>query len=111
MLFRSLAILLGLENRQIGYAAAFMQAPIEEEACAEMPKRFAVPGRAWKLKRCIYGLKQAPRNFFIHTGHSLWRWRGAPAKLPSFSLHALLAGSRRYAPASVWRACGLFALR
>ena len=40
-----MAVLLGLENRQIDHTAAFMQAPVEEEAHVGMPRLFSKPGR------------------------------------------------------------------
>ena len=63
--------MLGLENRQIDHAAAFMQAPIDHDVFVEMPKMYASPGKVWKLKRCIYGLKDSPRNYFLHTKQQL----------------------------------------
>ena len=66
-----LMIVLGLENRQIDYTAAFMQAPIEHDVFIEMPKLYSSPGKVWKLKRSIYGLKDSPRNYFLHTKKQL----------------------------------------
>ena len=66
-----MTILLHLENKQIDYTAAFLQAPIDHDVYVEMPKLFAVKGKVWKLKRAIYGLKDAPRAYFIHTKNKL----------------------------------------
>jgi len=55
-----MTILLGLENKQIDWTSAFLQAPIDTEVYMEMPKLFAKPGKVWKLKRAIYGLKNSP---------------------------------------------------
>jgi len=62
-----MTILLNLENKQIDYTAAFMQAPIDHDVYVEMPKLFQVKGKVWKLKRALYGLKDAPRAYFLHT--------------------------------------------
>jgi hypothetical protein len=62
-----MTILLNLENKQIDYTAAFMQAPIDHDVYVEMPKLFQVNGKVWKLKRALYGLKDAPRAYFMHT--------------------------------------------
>jgi hypothetical protein len=61
-----MTILLGLENKQIDYTAAFVQAPIDTDVYVEMPRLFATAGKVWKLKKSIYGLKQSPRNYFLH---------------------------------------------
>ena len=61
-----MTILLGLENQQIDYTAAFVQAPIDTDVYVEMPRLFSTPGSVWKLKKSIYGLKQSPRNYFLH---------------------------------------------
>ena len=61
-----MTILLGLENKQIDYTAAFVQAPIDTDVYVEMPKLFTKSGKVWKLKKSIYGLKQSPRNYFLH---------------------------------------------
>ena len=66
-----MTILLNLENKQIDYTAAFMQAPIDHDVYVEMPKLFQVKGKVWKLKRALYGLKDAPRSFFMHTKRKL----------------------------------------
>jgi hypothetical protein len=55
-----MTILLNLENKQIDYTAAFLQAPIDHDVYVEMPKLFQVKGKVWKLQRAIYGLKYAP---------------------------------------------------
>jgi hypothetical protein len=62
-----MTILLNLENKQIDYTAAFMQAPIDHDVYVEMPKLFQVNNKVWKLKRALYGLKDAPRAYFMHT--------------------------------------------
>jgi hypothetical protein len=62
-----MTILLNLENKQIDYTAAFMQAPIDHDVYVEMPKLFQVNGKVWKLKRALYGLKDAPQAYFLHT--------------------------------------------
>jgi hypothetical protein len=62
-----MTILLNLDNKQIDYTAAFMQAPIDHDVYVEMPKLFQVHGKVWKLKRALYGLKDAPRAYFLHT--------------------------------------------
>ena len=61
-----MTILLGLENKQIDYTAAFVQAPIDTDVYIEMPRLFATTGKVWKLRKSIYGLKQSPRNYFLH---------------------------------------------
>ena len=61
-----MTILLGLENQQIDYTAAFVQAPIDTDVYVEMPRLFSTPGKVWKLKKSIYGLKQSPRNYFLY---------------------------------------------
>jgi hypothetical protein len=66
-----MTILLHLENKQIDYTAAFLQAPIDHDVYVEMPKLFAVDGKVWKLQRAIYGLKDAPRAYFVHTKNKL----------------------------------------
>ena len=62
-------ILLQLENKQIDYTAAFLQAPLDQDVYVDMPKMFA--GKVWLLKRALYGLKDAPRAYFIHTKNKL----------------------------------------
>jgi hypothetical protein len=62
-----MTILLNLENKQIDYTAAFMQAPIDHDIYVEMPKLFQVNGKVWKLKHALYGLKDAPWAYFMHT--------------------------------------------
>ena len=59
-------IILGLENKQIDYTAAFVQAPIDTDVYVEMPRLFSTKGKVWKLRKSIYGLKQSPRNYFLH---------------------------------------------
>jgi hypothetical protein len=66
-----MTILLNLENKQIDYTAAFMQAPLDHDVYVEMPKLFEVNGKVWKLKRALYGLKDAPRAYFVHTKNKL----------------------------------------
>ena len=64
-------ILLNLQNKQIDYTAAFLQAPLDHDVYVEMPKMFTSPGKVWLLKRALYGLKDAPRAYFIHTKNKL----------------------------------------
>jgi hypothetical protein len=66
-----MTILLNLENKQIDYTAAFLQAPLDHDVYVEMPKLFGVTGKVWKLQRAIYGLKDAPRAYFLHTKNKL----------------------------------------
>ena len=66
-----MTILLNLENKQIDYTAAFLQAPIDHDVYVDMPKLFSVTGKVWKLQRAIYGLKDAPRAYFLHTKNKL----------------------------------------
>ena len=66
-----MTILLNLENKQIDYTAAFLQAPLDHDVYVEMPKLFNVEGKVWKLQRAIYGLKDAPRAYFLHTKNKL----------------------------------------
>ena len=61
-----MTILLGLENKQIDWTSAFLQASIDTEVYMEMPKLFSKPRKVWKLKRAIYGLKNSPRAYFLH---------------------------------------------
>jgi hypothetical protein len=55
-----MTILLNLENKQIDYTAASLQAPLDHDVYVEMPKLFNVTGKVWKLQRAIYGIKDAP---------------------------------------------------
>ena len=48
-------ILLNLHNKQNGYTAAFLQAPLDHDVYIEMPKMFTSPGKVWLLKRALYG--------------------------------------------------------
>jgi hypothetical protein len=66
-----MTISLNLENKQIDYTAAFLQAPLDHDVYVEMPKLFGVTGKVWKLQRAIYGLKDAPRAYFLHTKNKL----------------------------------------
>ena len=66
-----MTILLNLENKQIDYTAAFLQAPLDHDVYVDMPKLFTVEGKVWKLQRAIYGLKDAPRAYFLHTKNKL----------------------------------------
>jgi hypothetical protein len=66
-----MTILLNLENKQIDYTAAFLQAPIDHDVYVKIPKLFQVKGKVWKLQRAIYGLKDAPQAYFIHTKNKL----------------------------------------
>jgi hypothetical protein len=66
-----MTILLNLENKQIDYTAAFLQAPLDHDVYVEMPKLFEADGKVWMLKRAIYGLKDAPRAYFLHTKDKL----------------------------------------
>ena len=68
-----MTIIMGLENKQIDYTAAFVQAPIDTDVYIEMPRMFSTPGKVWKLKKSIYGLKQSPRNYFLHLKEKLER--------------------------------------
>ena len=61
-----MTILVGLENQQINYTTAFVQAPIDTDVYVKMPRLFSTPGKVWKLKKCIYGFKQSPHNYFLH---------------------------------------------
>ena len=62
-----MSILMDLDTKQIDYTAAFVHAPIDCLVYVEMPPRFSLPGKVWKLKKSLYGLKNSPRNFFLHT--------------------------------------------
>jgi hypothetical protein len=64
-------ILLHIENKQIDYTAAFLQAPIDHDVYVDMPNLFNVKGKVWKLKRAIYGLEDAPRAYFLNTKNKL----------------------------------------
>jgi hypothetical protein len=55
-----MTIIMGLENKQIDYTAAFVQAPIDTDVYIEMPRMFSAQGKVWKLRKSIYGLKQSP---------------------------------------------------
>ena len=66
-----MTIIMGLENKQIDYTAAFVQAPIDTDVYIEMPRMFSTPGKVWKLRKSIYGLKQSPRNYFLHMKQKL----------------------------------------
>ena len=52
-----MTILLGLDNQQFDYIAAFVQAPIDTNVYVEMPNLFSTPGIVWKLEKSIYTLK------------------------------------------------------
>jgi hypothetical protein len=65
----TMTILLKLENKQIDYTTAFLQAPIYHDVY--VPKLFQVKDKVWKLQRAIYGLKDAPHAYFIHTKNKL----------------------------------------
>ena len=65
-------ILLNLQNKQIDYTAAFLQAPLDHDVYVEIPKMFKVHGKVWLLKRALYRLKDAPQAYFIHTKAS-WK--------------------------------------
>jgi hypothetical protein len=67
----NLTIIMGLENKQIDYTAAFVQAPIDTNVYIEMPRMFSTQGKVWKLRKSIYGLKQSPRNHFLHMKQKL----------------------------------------
>jgi hypothetical protein len=62
---------MGLENKQIDYTAAFVEAPIDTDVYIEMPRMFSFEGKVWKLRKSIYGLKQSPRNYFLHLKQKL----------------------------------------
>ena len=66
-----MTIIMGLENKQIDYTAAFVQAPIDTDVYIDMPRMFSTIGKVWKLKKSIYGLKQSPRNYFLHMKQKL----------------------------------------
>jgi hypothetical protein len=66
-----MTILLKLENKQIDYTAAFLQAPLDHDVYVEMPKLFEADGKVWMLKRAIYGLKDVPRAYVLHTKDKL----------------------------------------
>jgi hypothetical protein len=66
-----MTIIMGLENKQIDYTAAFVQAPIDTDVYIEMPRMFSTEGKVWKLRKSIYGLKQSPRNYFLHMKQKL----------------------------------------
>ena len=66
-----MTIIMGLENKQIDYTAAFVQAPIDTDVYIEMPRMFSTQGKVWKLRKSIYGLKQSPRNYFLHMKQKL----------------------------------------
>jgi hypothetical protein len=68
-----MTIIMGLENKQIDYTAAFVQAPIDTDVYIEMPRMFSAQGKVWKLRKSIYGLKQSPRNYFLHLKQKLER--------------------------------------
>ena len=64
-------ILLQLENKQIDYTAAFLQAPLDHDVYVDMPKMFTKAGKVWLLNRALNGLKDAHRAYFIHTKNKL----------------------------------------
>jgi hypothetical protein len=66
-----MTIILGLENKQIDYTAAFVQAPIDTDVYMEIPRMFSAEGKVWKLRKSIYGLKQSPRNYFLYMKQKL----------------------------------------
>ena len=61
-----MTILFDLENQQIDYTAAFVQALIETDVYVETPHLFSTQGYIWKLKMSIYDLKQSSQNYFLH---------------------------------------------
>jgi hypothetical protein len=72
-LLLTLLLVLGLATRQVDYTAAFLHATIDKDVNVEMPRSFAEPGKALKLKKLFCGLKQTPRNFFQHLKGKLER--------------------------------------
>ena len=48
-------ILLNLQNRQIDYTSAFLQAPLDHDVYVEMHKMFKVHCKVWLLNRALYG--------------------------------------------------------
>ena len=53
-------ILININNKQIDYTTAFLQAPLDHDVYVEISKIFTSPGKVWLLKRALYGLKDAP---------------------------------------------------
>ena len=60
-------ILFGLENKQIDYTAAFLQAPLNYDVYVQMPKIFTGSAKVLFLKQALYGLQDSHRVYFIHT--------------------------------------------
>ena len=58
LLLLVMSILMDLETKQIDYTAAFVHARIDCLVFVEMPPRFSLQGKVWKLKKSLYGLKQ-----------------------------------------------------
>ena len=66
-----IALVLNLQSVQVDYIAAFVQAPLTDDAYVEMPWGFCEDRQVYKLKRNLYGLKQAARNFYQHLKQKL----------------------------------------
>ena len=60
-----MTIILSLENQQIDYTAAVVQAPIDTDVYIEMPHIFSTPRKVWKLKNSIYGLNRVLATIFF----------------------------------------------
>jgi hypothetical protein len=66
-----MSILLGLETKQVDYAAALVQVDIDTVVYVEMPRGFTRPGKALKWKKSLYGLKQSSRYHFTNLSTKL----------------------------------------
>ena len=58
LLLLVMSILMDIETKEIDYTAAFVHARIDCLVFVEMPPRFSLQGKVWKLKKSLYGLKQ-----------------------------------------------------
>ena len=64
--FLALASTLSWKCHSIDVKAAFLQGnEINREMFLRPPKEAGVPGKVWKLKKCVYGLNDASRNWYF----------------------------------------------
>ncbi|KAG1673036.1 DNA polymerase epsilon subunit 2 [Nymphon striatum] len=71
-IFLALASTLSWNCRTIDIKAAFLQGkPIERDVYLKPPDEAAVPGKLWKLKKCVYGLCDASRNWYFSVRNEL----------------------------------------
>lgn len=73
--FLALASTLSWKCHSIDIKAAFLQGnEINREMFLRPPKEAAVPGKIWKLKKCVYGLNDASRNWYFSVRDELTKY-------------------------------------